>query len=308
MAARLPEIVGVVGVGTIGSALVRGLCASGKAAKTKFVLSPRNAEKVASLAAEFPHQVSIAKCNQDVVDRVDCVVFGLLPKNATEIIGDLTFRKEHKVVSLVASLDPEQLQSICAPASKCWKAIPLPGMARGKGATVVMPPSPFVDALFSPISACAMVEDNEKFRRMFAIACIMGDFYKRKLTVQKWLVDGGIPEEEAARWTGSCFSAFMGDSEKLEKHSLQHLVEEQTPGGLNEMVWKYQQADGSYASLADSLDAVVHRLRTGTTDLNQSPAVRRASRSTAERIGYPIIWSALGAVAAVTMLRVWPSR
>ena len=44
--ALVPESIGVVGVGTISSAAVRGLCRSSNA---QFVLSPRNAEKAKAL-------------------------------------------------------------------------------------------------------------------------------------------------------------------------------------------------------------------------------------------------------------------
>jgi len=45
--ALVPESIGVVGVGTISSAAVRGLCRSSDA---QFVLSPRNAAKAKALA------------------------------------------------------------------------------------------------------------------------------------------------------------------------------------------------------------------------------------------------------------------
>merc|ERR1740121_2545100 len=76
----LPRVVGVVGVGTIGSATVRGLLGSPAGALPflpDFVLSPRNAEKSRALKAEFPSKVRIAEGDQEVVGAVDCVIVAL---------------------------------------------------------------------------------------------------------------------------------------------------------------------------------------------------------------------------------------
>ena len=65
--ALVPDSIGVVGVGTISSAAVRGLCRSSNA---QFVLSPRNAAKAQALEQEF-ESVRIATDNQAVVDACD---------------------------------------------------------------------------------------------------------------------------------------------------------------------------------------------------------------------------------------------
>ena len=54
-----PACIGFIGVGTMNSAIVRGLCTL-PAPPERLVLSPRNAEKAAALAAEFPSLVSTA--------------------------------------------------------------------------------------------------------------------------------------------------------------------------------------------------------------------------------------------------------
>ena len=63
-----PARYGFVGVGTMSSAIVRGLCTL-PFPPPSIVLSPRGAEKAAALAAEFgPQMVRVASSNQEVVD------------------------------------------------------------------------------------------------------------------------------------------------------------------------------------------------------------------------------------------------
>ena len=46
--------------------------------------------------------------------------------------------------------------------------------------------------------------------------------------------------------------------------TLEDLVHAQTPGGLNEMVWKEQETAGVYVAMNKSLDAVYARNSNGT--------------------------------------------
>ena len=106
---------GCVGVGTINSALVRGLCTS-NGRPLQFLVGPRNAAKAAALAAEFPALVRQAECNQAVLDGSDVVLLAT-PGGADslrEVCAELRFRSDHRVISLVAgaSHDCEQTRQI----------------------------------------------------------------------------------------------------------------------------------------------------------------------------------------------------
>ncbi|CAE7676139.1 unnamed protein product [Symbiodinium necroappetens] len=132
--------------------------------------------------------------------------------------------------------------------------------------------------MFGICGKCVSVESEAEFRRLLCITTLMGDFYKRQLTAQRWLSSNGVAEADAATWVGATFATFAADSSAAEADTFSKLVEEQTPGGLNEMVWKAQEADESYQSLAYSLDAVFHRLVAGAEDLSLAPAAKRLKR------------------------------
>ncbi|CAJ1428151.1 unnamed protein product [Effrenium voratum] len=270
-----PSSVGLVGVGHIGSCLLRGIIAG--APSTRVVLSPRGAGKVAELRRDFPDFV-VAKSNQEVVDAVDCVLVAVLFKQVNEVFAGLTFRKEQKVMTLVAGLLPSRLRELAAPAVDCVSAIPLPPVAKRTGSTLLTPPRPWAKEMLLICGSCVAVQSEEEFKRLLCVTTLMGDFYKRQLTAQQWLAKHGVAEADAASWVGATFSTFAADSATAKPETFECLVKEQTPGGLNEMVWRAQEGDGSYGSLEHSLDAVHHRLVAGKEDPELAPAAKRARK------------------------------
>jgi pyrroline-5-carboxylate reductase len=71
---------GIIGVGAIAAAIVTGLCESGSDAPS-IVLSPRNADRAADLAARFP-TVRVARSNQEVIDGSAVVLLCIRPQDA----------------------------------------------------------------------------------------------------------------------------------------------------------------------------------------------------------------------------------
>jgi len=274
---QVPRNIGLIGVGTIGSAVVRGLCSEGGPAPA-FVLSPRGAAKAAALQSEFPDLVRIAADNQEVVNSTDCVILAVLGPQTEELCKGLQFRTGQLVVSLVNAFPLARLRELVSPAGECAIAVPLPAVARRQGSTLLMPLHPTAQAIFDCLGTCVAVEDEAKFKRMLCITALMGDFYRRQLAAQQWLVSHGVSDAEAAAHVGASYATFVADSAKAGAHTLQELVAEQTPGGLNEMVWKGQEADGIYEAICDSLDGVHHRLITGQKDAELTPAAGRKRR------------------------------
>lgn len=278
----LPASIGLVGVGTIGSAVIRGLCSPGQGAPSKIprvVVSPRGAEKAAALKAELPDHVTIAGSNQEVVDSVDCVIVAVLVKQAEEVMKSLKFREGQKVLSIMAGVMPSKLQELAAATIDCASAIPLPAVAKRGGTSLLTPSKPWAKAIFEVCGGCVAVDEDAQFKRMLCVTGLMGDFYKRQLTIQGWLASHGVPEAEASAWTGATFATFAADSAQAEADTFHKLVEEQTPGGLNEMVWRSQEDDKSYQSLLYQLDAMHHRIIKGAADPDLpslAPAAKRA--------------------------------
>ena len=153
---------GFVGVGTMSSAMVRGICTLPTPPCQAVVLSPRGSAKSAALASEFPALCTIAASNQEVVDKCDVIFIGVLPKQAEEVCRELKFKDNQIVVSLVSTAPMSMLHEACAPVptGSIVRAIPLPPVAKHRGATVMTPPHPAITSLFASLGTVVPVESE----------------------------------------------------------------------------------------------------------------------------------------------------
>jgi hypothetical protein len=102
----------------------------------------------------------------------------------------------------------------------------------------------------------------------------MGDSYERMRTSQEWLKANGVAGDVAATYVTGIFKTILTDAVGAGPETLGHLVAEQTPGGMNEMVISEQRADGAYAGLEHSLNSIHSRL-SGAHDASLAPANKR---------------------------------
>merc|ERR1712100_386262 len=100
--------------------------------------------------------------------------------------------------------------------------------------------------------------DEHQFKAMGVAGALMGDFYMRQLTVQQWMIAQKVDVSTAAAVVGAVFATIAADTANAGPTTFADKVAEQTPHGINEMVWKQQQALGVYAAVNQSLDAVYH--------------------------------------------------
>ena len=229
-----PACIGFIGVGTMNSAIVRGLCTL-PAPPERLVLSPRNAEKAAALAAEFPSLVSVAATNQAVVDAADVVFVGTLPAATEEVLRALKFRASQTVVSLVSTAPLATLQECAAPCETVVRAIPLPPVARHVGATIMTPANAGVAEIFDALGTAVVVDSEPLMKKMMCVTGLMGQFYAQQRQTQAFLVAQGVG-------------------------TFDELVHEQTPGGINEQVVRELTEAGAYRALDDTLDGILARI------------------------------------------------
>jgi pyrroline-5-carboxylate reductase len=166
---------GFVGTGAITSAMVTGL-RSGVVEQFPILLSPRNSAIAADLADRFPN-VLIASSNQDVVDNSEIVLFAIRPQIALEVISQLQFRPEHRVISVVAGFSLRRVSDLVAPATKVTRAVPLPSVAQRHGTTAIYPPDPIVADLFSTLGAAIEVEREDEFDALCAATATAASYF-----------------------------------------------------------------------------------------------------------------------------------
>jgi len=253
---------GFVGVGTMSSAMVRGICTLPVPPCSAVVLSPRGTAKSAALKGEFPALITIAADNQEVVDKADIIFIGVLPAHAEEVCRALKFSERHTVVSLVSTASMSLLHEVCSPVphASIVRAIPLPPVAKHRGATVMTPPHAVISALFGSLGTVVPVESETVMKKMLPVSALMGQFYAQQRATQQWLQAEGVDADSAAKWTGAVFHCISYDSANANGHTFNELVEEQTTGGINEQVVKEFTESGVYDALSDTLDGILARV------------------------------------------------
>jgi pyrroline-5-carboxylate reductase len=87
----------------------------------------------------------------------------------------------------------------------------------------------------------------------------VGDFYAHLRCAHQWLVTNGIDAGTASTAVGSYFATFNAASEHAPA-GFDHLVAEQTPGGMNEQVIGQLTEMGNYDNVKAALDKLLPRL------------------------------------------------
>lgn len=250
---------GILGVGSIATAIVTGLC-EGAAGAPKIVLSPRNAERSAALSARYP-SVRVAPGNQAVVDASDVVVVGVLPHQAAEVLGALTFRPGHRVVSAVAGLPLADLAALVAPAEEVARSIPLVAVATRGGTTPVHPATPSAVALYDRLGTSVHVATEETFDAIVAASATVAAYFDHLGSITGWLVDRGVAQDDAGRYVAATFASLTDELSRPEIDFAALAAAHTTPGGLNEQFAGDLRAAGLPDTVRRGLDRILARIR-----------------------------------------------
>jgi len=250
---------GFIGTGKISSSVITGICNSGIYNK-KILVSPRN-KKIAKKLKKIFKRVSIAKNNQEIVDKCNWVFLALTPKVGEKILPKLNFRSNQKIISFISTINLTQLKKIVKKKVKIVRAIPLPPISLGKGPVPIFPPDKHVKNFFDKIGTTVEIRSEKLSKNFWATSGMMAPFYEILKVLSDWLVKKGIKRNEAQKYITSLFVALSEDSVVNSKKHLKYLVaESQTPGGLNEQGVKELRRSGFYKSLEKSLNSIIKRL------------------------------------------------
>jgi pyrroline-5-carboxylate reductase len=251
---------GFAGTGAITTAIVTGLNAS-DGPKDTILVSPRNAEVSAALAARFSN-VKVAASNQDVLDGSDVVVVAVRPQVADEVLSQLKFRPDHHVISLMAIIPLEKVAAMVAPARKIVRAIPLPMVADRCGPTPIYPPDPLAAALFNRLGTVIEAKSAEQFSAFSAATATMAPYFAFAGEIAEWLARHDVPAGDARRYVATVFQGLANIAVNMPEHGYAELAAEfATRGGINEQAAKHLRDTRALASLSAALDAVLKRIK-----------------------------------------------
>ena len=250
---------GFIGTGKIASSVILGVCRS----KIKFkqiIVSPRNKKVANNLKKKFK-KVSIAKNNQDVINKSNWIFLSVTPKVGDKIIKDLKFRSNQTIISFISTINLSELKKMIKVKSKIIRAIPLPPISIKKGPVPICPPNRQVKSFFDKIGSTIEIKNEKLSINFWSTSGMMASYYELLRVMSNWLVRKGIKKQDAQKYITSLFLALSEDAVINSKKDLKHLVKEsQTPKGLNEQSLKEMTKKNVYKSVVNSLNSIYKRL------------------------------------------------
>jgi len=249
--------VGVIGVGHLAGYLVEGLRRASP--DVKIVLSPRNVERSAKLAARFGARV--ASNNQAVVDAADVILVTTRPGDALGACKEVSFRPDQTVISAAAGLPLKSLKPVVAPATAA-RAMPISCAAINESPTLIYPDIPEACALFELLGQVHVLPDESRFTPASAIAAFYGWVYALLDKTVAWTEQAGVPPETARSLVletvrGAADMALAQPDQELSA-MLDALA---TPGGITERGLRVLHERQGLAAWTEALDAALDRMR-----------------------------------------------
>ena len=251
--------IGVIGVGTISTAIVKGFNKDGLS-ENEFVLCPFDLEKAKVLTDKFSN-VTVATSNQDVLDKSEWVIIAIIPSIGREVLTDLKFREDHRVINLMTDHKLEDVAAMIGKTKVLVRMVPLPFIVHRIGPIVVYPPSPDTEQLFSPLGDIVSVESEKAMETMSVTTALMSPFYQLMNDVIKWGIKEGLTTEQAVQYSASFFSALLFMIKGRDVDGINKLVNDMTPGGINEMALMLIREVGGFDLWPESLDKVMDRIK-----------------------------------------------
>jgi pyrroline-5-carboxylate reductase len=250
---------GFIGTGALASAIVSGL-KSAPGDPASILLSPRNEEIAAELAARY-RDVRVAPDNQAVLDNCDTVMLAVRPQIAHDVLAQLRFRRDHHIVSLIATLSGEEVAALIAPVERVTKALPMPMVASRQGATIICPPDPAISSLFGKLGKVIEVDNPSEFDALSVATATFATYFKYLDTLHAWLKNHGVADARARDYVGALFKALGSAPETMPDAGFSVLAQDYaTRGGINEQVLRELTARGLFDAFAESLDGVHRRI------------------------------------------------
>ena len=250
---------GFIGTGNISSDVITGICNS-KISFKRIVVSPRNKQKAQKLKKKFK-RVSIAKSNQEVIDKSDWVFLGVLPKVGEKILPRLNFKTNQTIISFISTINYAQLKKIVKKKAKIVRAIPMPPISLGKGPVPIFPPDKKVKNFFDKIGTTIEIKSEKLSKNFWAISGSMASFYELLKVLSDWLVKKKLKRNQAQKYITSLYSALAAlAAVHAEKNLKNFVVESQTPGGLNWQGVNELRKSGYFKSLEKSINNILKRL------------------------------------------------
>ena len=256
--ADAPTSYGVIGVGSIAEAIITGLCSLPE--RASIVLSPRNAERAARLAAAHPG-VRVAADNQSAVgaaavDAAEVVLLCLRAADAAAVLARLRFHPGQRVISVMPGPGLAELAALIGPDVELSRAIPAISVADHAGLTPVYPAGSAAEGVFGALSEVLPLATEAQLEAASAASATLAVHFAYLTTIADWLTGHGVDPAQSRRLVGAVFTGAAADlatASGFAELARQHA----TPGGQNEQLLAELREAGLFDAVSRGLERLL---------------------------------------------------
>lgn len=234
---------GVIGCGTIASAVVRGIAEDGHS-----ITVSRRGSTHANALAEAYENVRIAD-NQAVVDASDVIFLGLMAELAPDVLGALRFRENQRLVSFMAGATIEEADAMVRPARVVALMMPFPGISTGGTPLLVQGDTELVGQLFGARNSIFPLRDGAEMAAYLCAQAVLSPVARLINDTADWLGERVSNQEQ-----GEAFLRELVASNLSETGSAALIEALNTPGGFNQRLRLHMEASGMPEALRDGLN------------------------------------------------------
>ena len=234
---------GVIGCGTIASAVVRGI-----AEDRHSITVSRRGSAHANALAEAYENVRIAD-NQAVVDASDVIFLGLMAELAPDVLGALRFRENQRLVSFMAGATIEQADAMVRPARVVALMMPFPGISTGGTPLLVQGDTELVGQLFGARNSIFPLRDGAEMAAYLCAQAVLSPVARLINDTAEWLGERVSDKEQ-----GEAFLRELVASNLSETGSAALIEALNTPGGFNQRLRLHMEASGMPEALRGGLN------------------------------------------------------
>lgn len=246
--------IGFIGTGHIAAPMARYLARRGH----QVFVSERNAETAAELAAEFANITVLG--NQGVIDAADIVFLCLRPHLALDVLDELSFRADQRIVSVMAGIPLARLGDTCAPAREICLTIPLGFLEQGGCPLAVTPDGETLSALFGADNPIIPVATEAALNQHFAICAMVPGVLSLMDTASDWLAASTGDRDNAERYVTELMGGFLATMQPGAGALHRETFALATDGTLSLQMVEALKNGGSHELLRDALAAIGKRL------------------------------------------------
>lgn len=117
-------IIGVIGAGNMGSALIKGLLGSQLVRPYEIIASARSRQRLQGLEKRFG--VHTTASNSEVIREADTVILGIKPQNMDEVGAEIAplLTADHLIISIAAGIDVAKLRRLLGTKPRIIRTMP----------------------------------------------------------------------------------------------------------------------------------------------------------------------------------------